>query len=44
MAGAPTLFTVIFFTLGGTINPLPVFLTPLIKQYGWSHARECRGC
>jgi MFS family permease len=34
-----TLFTVMFFTLGGTINPLPVFLTPLIKQYGWSHAR-----
>ena len=33
------LFTVMFFTLGGTINPLPVFLTPLIKQYGWSHAR-----
>jgi MFS family permease len=33
------LFTVLFFTLGGTVNPLPVFLTPLIKQYGWSHAR-----
>jgi len=34
-----TLFIVLFFALGGTINPLPVFLTPLIKQYGWSHAR-----
>jgi MFS family permease len=34
-----TLFTVMFLTLGGTINPLPVFLTPLIKEYGWSHAR-----
>jgi MFS family permease len=33
------LFTVMFFTPGGTINPLPVFVTPLIKQYGWSHAR-----
>lgn len=33
-----TLFVVLFFALGGTVNPLPVFLTPLIKQYGWSHA------
>jgi MFS family permease len=34
-----TLFLIMFFVLGGTFSPLPLFLTPLIKQYGWSHAR-----
>jgi sugar phosphate permease len=34
-----TLFLIMFFVLGGTFSPLPLFLTPLIKEYGWSHAR-----
>jgi fucose permease len=37
-----TLFLIMFFVLGGTVYPLPLFLTPLIKQYGWSHARVSR--
>jgi hypothetical protein len=39
MAGACYIVHRPVLRAGGTINPLPVFLTPLVKQYGWSHAR-----
>jgi MFS family permease len=34
-----TLFVTLFTVLGATANVIPVFLTPLMKLYGWSHAR-----
>jgi MFS family permease len=34
-----TLFVTNFSMLGVTSNVIPVFLTPLMKLYGWSHAR-----
>ncbi|HKD69521.1 MAG TPA: MFS transporter [Candidatus Binataceae bacterium] len=34
-----TLFTAIFFVMGATTNCISVFLTPLMKHFGWTHAK-----
>ncbi len=34
-----TLFVVMLFLIGSTAMTVPIFFMPLIKQYGWSHAR-----
>jgi MFS family permease len=34
-----TLFVMLFFVLGGTANTVGVFLDPLMKGFGWDHAR-----
>src|SRR5579885_1128278 len=33
------LFVALFFSVAGTHNTIPIFITPLIRQYGWSHSR-----
>src|SRR5579862_1795176 len=33
------LFVALFFIVAGTHNTIPIFITPLIRQYGWSHSR-----
>lgn len=33
------LFIALFFIVAGTHNTVPIFLTPFIRQYGWSHSR-----
>jgi MFS family permease len=34
-----TLSVVMFLVIGNTAMTIPIFFTPLIKHYGWSHAR-----
>jgi len=34
-----TLFVVMLFLIGSTAMTVPIFFMPLVKQYGWSHAR-----
>jgi MFS family permease len=34
-----TLSVVMFLVIGSTAMTIPIFMTPLIKHYGWSHAR-----
>ncbi len=34
-----SLFIAMFFIWGGTSNTIQIFLTPLMKQHGWSHTR-----
>jgi MFS family permease len=34
-----TLSVVMFLVIGSTAMTIPIFITPLIKHYGWSHAR-----
>ena len=34
-----TLAVVMFLIIGSTAMTIPIFITPLIKHYGWSHAR-----
>ncbi len=34
-----SVFVAMFFIWGGTSNTIQIFLTPLMKQHGWSHAR-----
>src|SRR5271156_5925865 len=33
------LFIALFFIVAGTHNTVPIFLTPFMRQYGWSHSR-----
>ncbi len=33
------LFVALFFIVAGTHNTIPIFITPFIRQYGWSHSR-----
>jgi MFS family permease len=33
------LFLELFFVVAGTQNTVPIFLTPLMRHYGWSHSR-----
>jgi MFS family permease len=34
-----TLFVVMAFLIGSTALTVPIFFMPLVRQYGWSHAR-----
>ncbi len=34
-----TLFVVMLFLIGSTAMTIPIFFMPLVKHYGWSHAR-----
>src|SRR5579883_3096630 len=34
-----TLFVVMMFLIGSTAMTIPIFFMPLVRQYGWSHAR-----
>ena len=34
-----TLAIVMFLVIGSTAMTIPIFMTPLIRHYGWSHAR-----
>lgn len=31
------LFGILFCTLGSIVNTIPIFITPLMKQYAWTH-------
>ncbi|HEV3115225.1 MAG TPA: MFS transporter [Candidatus Binataceae bacterium] len=33
------LFIALFFIVAGTHNTIPIFITPLIRLYGWPHSR-----
>jgi MFS family permease len=33
------LYLTMFFVMAGTTNTISIFITPLIKTYGWTHAR-----
>jgi hypothetical protein len=34
-----SLFITLLFTFGGGYDTVPVFIPPLIKYFGWSHAQ-----
>jgi MFS family permease len=33
------LFWILFCTLGSIVNTIPIFITPLMKHYGWTHTQ-----
>ena len=33
------LFCTLFFTLGSIVNTIPIFITPLMKHYAWTHTQ-----
>ncbi len=33
------LFGTLFCTLGSIVNTIPIFITPLMKHYGWTHTQ-----
>jgi MFS family permease len=33
------LFGTLFCTLGSVVNTIPIFITPLMKHYGWTHTQ-----